>query len=482
MSKNIQNETIAAVATPSGEGGIAIIRLSGTEAITVAERLFRPQSKNTNVGNLRARTAHYGRFIDPENGEVIDDGLLTLFPAPHSYTGEDVTEISCHGGRAVTSRLLSLILRAGVSAAQPGEFTLRAFLNSRLDLAQAEAVADIVRARTVSAQRLARRQLDGALSHAVTKCRQELIGVLAAIEVTIDFSEEVGELEYAPLQQRVRSVRDELARLLATSERGRMLREGLRVAIIGRPNVGKSSLLNALLRADRAIVTSIAGTTRDLVEENAVIGGLPVVLIDTAGIRETDDLVESIGVARARGSIETSDVVLLILDASSGITQEDCLLSESLATSETRKIVVLNKCDTITTSEIESLLAEAERHLPHHSYIAVSALTSNGIEALEAEMARPALAAGEGSEGGQNGRVDSEGFEDVVVASARHQNALTTAHESLTEAAQTIAEEMPGDFIAIDVRGALDTLGLITGETVTDDIIHRIFQDFCVGK
>lgn len=498
-----QNETIAAVATPPGEGGIAVIRLSGSEAITVAQRLFRPQSKKKDEGNLRARTMHYGRFIDlgkgdmsgvvingavrEEDGEVIDDGLLTLFPAPNSYTGEDVAELSCHGGRAVTSRLLALLLRCGVSAAQPGEFTLRAFLNGRLDLAQAEAVADIVRARTVSAQRLARRQLDGALSKAVTKCREELIGILAAIEVTIDFSEEVGELVYAPLQRRVRSVRDDVARLLATAEHGRMLREGLRIAIIGRPNVGKSSLLNALLRADRAIVTPIAGTTRDLIEENAIIGGLPVVLIDTAGIRETEDMVESIGVARARGSIETADVVLLTLDASVGITEEDCLLYESLATSETRKIVVLNKCDTLTSAESESLSAEVKLRMPMLPCLSMSALTGFGLEALEAEMARPALEVSEGQQSkvtqgiGQSG-IGADGWEDVVVSSARHESALLAAYESLLEAQDTIAQEMPGDFIAIDVRGALDTLGLITGETVTDDIIHRIFQDFCVGK
>src|SRR5579871_5477879 len=261
-----QEDTIAAVATPPGEGGIAIVRVSGPEARAVAGRLFRPQRG----GDPRAfpgYSVHYGLFVDPQSNEAADDGLLLMFHAPHSYTGEDMVELSCHGGRTATAAVLRLALQAGARPAEPGEFTQRAFLNGRLDLAQAEAVADVIRARTEAARRLARRQLEGALSQAVAALKDELTGILAAIEVTIDFSDEVGELDYAALEARIADVAASLDRLLATAGRGRILREGLRVAIVGRPNVGKSSLLNALLRAERAIVTPIAGTTRDTVEE-----------------------------------------------------------------------------------------------------------------------------------------------------------------------------------------------------------------------
>ena len=470
QSRQTHRETIAAIATPPGEGGIAIVRVTGPEARTIAAQIFRPQS-GRDPAAFPGYSVHYGRFAEPGSREIADDGLLTLFRAPHSYTGEDAIELSCHGGRITAERVLNLTLAAGARLALPGEFTQRAFLNGRIDLAQAEAVADLIRAKTGAAQRLARRQLDGAVSQAMAAMRDELIGILAAIEVTIDFSEEVGELDYDALLPRLQNLRRETETLLATAEQGRILREGLRVIIAGRPNVGKSSLLNALLRAERAIVTPIAGTTRDLVEETANIGGLPVVLTDTAGLRETNDPVERIGVLRAEEAASLADAILLVLDAAAGLTPEDSTIAARLAKqSEIRCIWVWNKCDTLAIEQAAALsLQTGSLPFAPAAIVQVSAQTGAGLDALEAVLVQVA--------GGENGGSDS-----VIVSNARHRQALETAHRSLREAEQTAAQRLPGDFIAIDVRGALDAIGQITGETVTEDIIHRIFRDFCVGK
>ncbi len=496
-----KQDTIAAISTPPGEGGIALIRISGPEALAVAGRIFQTQAAD-DISRLGGYTVHYGRFFDPaesgstiqnpksiihnQEGLSVDDGLLTVFRAPRSYTGEDTAELSCHGGRATTARVLQLALQAGARLAEPGEFTRRAFLNGRLDLAQAEAVADLIRARTEAARRMARRQLDGALSQAVTSLKDDLIGILAAIEVTIDFSDEVGELEYEPLLARIREARSGVETLLATAERGRILREGLRVAIVGRPNVGKSSLLNALLRVDRAIVTPIAGTTRDLLEESANIQGIPIVLIDTAGIRNTHDVVERIGVDRAQAAATDADIVLVVLDATQGCTPEDqTLLAQLTSVSglqseiENRKskipnplLYVLNKCDLIGAVSIQAAV-EALRQTQGRSAAVevVSALAGTGIDSLERAIVQ-ATRSGTSGDAGM----------DTVVSNARHRSALEATLAGLKEAEQTTLQQLPGDFIAIDIRGALDALGQITGETVTEEIIHRIFHDFCVGK
>jgi tRNA modification GTPase len=469
----LTSDTIAAIATPPGEGGIAIIRISGPDALAIGARLFRRRGA-AGPSTYPGYTVHYGRFEDGETGEVVDDGLLTVFRAPRSYTGEDTVELSCHGGGATTARLLRSALRAGARLAEPGEFTQRAFLNGRLDLAQAEAVADVIRARTETAQRMARRQLDGDLSRAVRQQRDELIGILAAIEVTIDFSDEVGELEYAPLLERIATVRGAVERLLATADRGRILREGLRVALIGRPNVGKSSLFNALLRANRAIVTEMPGTTRDRLEESANIGGVPLVLIDAAGLRQTDDVVERAGVELAETALRQSDIVLFVLDAVEGVTAGDRDVAERLrAIPSERILTVLNKRDAVAEEAVAAAEHEARELVETAGVIAVSALTAAGLPELERSLL--ALALGGDTDG-------AVGAESVVVSSVRHREALEAACNSLCEAERTAEQQLPGDFIAIDARGALDALGLITGETVTDDIVHRIFRDFCVGK
>ena len=448
-----------------------MVRVSGPQASAIAARVFRSDAGREAAS--RGYTVHYGRFVDAVTGEVADDGLLTVFRAPHSYTGEDSVELSCHGGRATTARVLQLTLAAGARPAGPGEFTQRAFLNGKLDLAQAEAVADVIRARTETARRQARRQLEGALSHVIAEMRDELIGILAAIEVTIDFSEEVGDLEYAPLEGRIEAVSAAVCKLLATVGRGRVLREGMHVALVGRPNVGKSSLLNALLRTDRAIVSPIAGTTRDTLEETATLGGLAVVLTDTAGIRDTADIVESLGVQRAQGAAGQADVALLVLDAVEGVTIADLAVAARLRASDAAPLLIaLNKCDGLTEQQVSALRSRviSEFAVAALQVVAVSAQSGWGLEALETELVRPYLTP------------DSETVESVIVTGARHAAALESARQALGHASRTTRDGLPGDFIAIDVRGALDALGEITGETVTEEIVHRIFQDFCVGK
>lgn len=460
-------DTITAVATPPGEGGIAVLRVSGSQAFSIAEKVFRPHRKGS-PAHYHGFTVHYGQLLDPHTQEALDDGLLTVFRAPHSYTGEDTLEFSCHGGALLTQCVLSAFLRAGARLAEPGEFTQRAFLNGKLDLAQAEAVADLIRAKTESACRLAQRQLEGRLSAQIHALKEELIGILAAIEVTIDFSDEVGELDYAPLLQRILVVKEAIQHLCEEGKRGRLLREGMRVALMGRPNVGKSSLLNALLRTDRAIVTPIAGTTRDVIEEAANLQGIPIVLMDTAGLRETADPIEQIGVTRARQASQNADMILAVFDATTDTpTTFQSFLSEIEENQRTCLLMVWNKCDLISSTKKEQISQELPLSLP---CVFTSAQSGEGLSELEAKILSFAI-------GGQSGALDS-----VLVANTRHQEALQSAVISLQEAENTTRQALPGDFIAIDVRGALDALGHITGETVTEDIIHRIFRDFCVGK
>lgn len=471
MRNLFSTDTIVAVATPPGEGGIAVLRVSGAESHNIADACFRLQ-QGKSINTLPGYTTRYGHLLDPKTQAVVDDGLITVFHAPRSYTGEDVVEISCHGGRATTQMVLGNLIKAGARLAEPGEFTQRAFLNGKLDLAQAEAVADLIRAETEGAQRLARRQLEGYLSRAVQSLRQELIGILAAIEVTIDFSDEVGELDYPNLQARISQARELVESLLETAEEGRILREGLRVTLVGRPNAGKSSLFNRLLRANRAIVTPQPGTTRDRLEESLLLDGIRVVLNDVAGIRETDDLVEREGVARAEETAQNSDIVLLVLDTSTGLTDDDRQVVQRLqSVPKERMIVVLNKQDIAPPMLRQEMERVARAEVAATAFVQTSAANGEGIEELQeamlAAMGREKTAVRHAS---------------AVVSNTRHREALTTALVSLQEAEITTINRLPGDFIAIDVRGGLDALGLITGETVTDDIIHRIFKDFCVGK
>ncbi len=470
----MQNDTIAAIATPPGTGGIGVIRVSGKDAFALVLPLFRRPRERAELPPSHQLT--FGQIIDPATQGVLDEVLVAFMRAPHTYTREDVVEIQGHGGPLILRRILRAVLAQGARMANPGEFTLRAFLNGRLDLAQAEAVMDLIESQTEAGQRLAMQQLRGRLSEQVEGARSAVLGVIARIEASIDFPEEdVPTPQASELQPLIVEAQQRVAALLAGSEQGRLYRQGLRTAIIGRPNVGKSSLLNALLRAERAIVTPIAGTTRDTVEEVANLRGIPLHLIDTAGINPTDDPVEQIGVQRSRAAAESADVVLLVFDRSEPLTERDrsvCTELHALGfgsqTAGQRRplIMVLNKADRESHIAPDELL-----HLwPQASLIHTSTLSGEGIAALEDAIAQLVL----------GGSVLSG--ESVLITSARHQEALRRAAEHLQASAISLEQDLPLDFVSIDLRAAYEALGEITGETASEDLLDRIFSEFCIGK
>lgn len=448
-------DTIAAIATPIGSGGIGVVRVSGPMALDVAARVFRPDPST-----MLSHTVRHGALVRPDTSDVLDDVVLTLFRAPASYTGEDVIEVSCHGGIATVRAALQAVMDAGARLALPGEFTQRAFLNGKLDLAQAEAVNDLIRARTDDARKVALSQLDGALSARVSEAIARLLGIIAAVEAAVDFPEDVPEPEPDWIAAEITSARDEVGALLASFGRGRIYREGLRVVIAGRVNVGKSSLLNALLRHARAIVTPVPGTTRDLIEESLEIHGIPIVAIDTAGLRVTDDPVEKIGVELTRQSIDSADVILLAFDATEGLHGEDRALIEQ--TRAKPIILVANKIDLCAGDPPPT---DSQGPTTVHT----SATTGQGIEELESTIAEIAC-------------VGELARESVLVSNARHREALTSASESLRQALATLAAGQPIDLLTGDLSAARASLGLITGETATEDLLDRIFGEFCIGK
>jgi tRNA modification GTPase len=466
------DDTIAAIATPPGVGGIGIVRLSGPLAFAVGLRIFRPAHPLAEDTAPPSHQLLYGHAVDPANDDaVIDEALAAFMRAPRTYTREDVVEISAHGSPLALRRILEVALAAGARAAQPGEMTLRAFLNGRVDLAQAEAVMALINAETDAGHRLALRQLQGELSAEVASARRQALEALIRIEASIDFPEdEVPPPDPTELAALLTGAQAGVERLLASADRGRVLREGLRVALVGRPNVGKSSLLNALLRTERAIVTPVAGTTRDTVEEKALIGGLAVQLVDTAGLTPSDDPVERIGVERSRAAAQAADLLLLVLDGSEPLTPLDATVATELRTlgqADTSRpaILVLNKADLP-----HQLSDEAAQALwPDAPLVATSTVTGSGLAALEGEIA--ALALGGTAQAG-----------DALVSSARHKDALRRGVEHLQAAQATLANGLPLDFVAIDLRAALEALGEITGETATADLLDRIFAEFCIGK
>ncbi len=472
----MQNDTIAAIATPAGVGGIGVIRVSGADAFSLVLPLVRRPGGRTDLP--LSHTLTYGHIIDPQSEELLDEVLVVFMRAPHTYTREDVVEIQGHGGPLVLRRMLRAVLAQGARMANPGEFTLRAFLNGRLDLAQAEAVMDLIGAETEAGQRLALQQLRGRLSEQVQQARISVLGVLARIEASIDFPEEdVPTPQPEELRPLIAKAQRQVAALLAGSEQGRLYRQGLRTAIIGRPNVGKSSLLNALLRSERAIVTPVAGTTRDTVEEAANLRGIPLHLIDTAGITPTDDPVEQIGVQRSRDAAESADVVLLVFDGSEPWTRQDELVSSELqalgfgiseqeSSSMRRRpvVLVLNKADRPFQMDKMAL----QTLWPRARCIATSTLTGEGLPELEDAIADLVLA----------GRVMHS--ESVLVTNTRHQEALRRSAEHLQ--ASILSLEQPLDFVSIDLRAAYDALGEVTGETASEDLLDKIFSEFCIGK
>lgn len=482
----MQNDTIAAIATPPGVGGIGVVRVSGAEAFDRVASLLRRPGKPLEVPPIpSSHLLTYRHIIDPATQEVLDEVLVAFMRAPHTYTSEDVVEIQGHGGPLILKRILRTVLAQGIRLANPGEFTLRAFLNGRLDLAQAEAVMDLIGAQTEAGQRLAVQQLRGRLSEQVQAARQATLAVIARIEASIDFPEEdVPTPQAAELRPLIFVAQKQVDLLLAGSEQGKLYRQGLKTAIIGRPNVGKSSLLNALLRTERAIVTPVAGTTRDTVEEIANLRGIPLHLIDTAGITPSTDPVEQIGVQRSRAAAESADVVLLVFDGSEPLTEQDRRVSSELqamgfgnvvpvdASSkdayEHRRpvVVVVNKADCDLRLEV----AEVGALWPQATFVKTSTLTGEGLPMLEESIADLVLA----------GKVLSN--ESVLVTNARHQEALRRATEHLRASVISLEQRLPLDFVSIDLRAAYDALGEVTGETASEDLLDKIFSEFCIGK
>ncbi|GAK48818.1 tRNA modification GTPase TrmE [Candidatus Moduliflexus flocculans] len=456
------DDTIAAISTAPGEGGIGIVRLSGIRALQIASQLFRG-SRQFDIASVPTHSLHYGHIVHPVSEEWLDEALLAVMRAPHSYTREDVVEIQCHGGMLPLRNILDAALTCGARLATPGEFTKRAYLNGRIDLAQAESVIDIIRAKTDAGLQLAVKQLQGKLSAQVRELRDALQQLLAEIEASIDFSDDDIELiSFAQIQCELRRCLDELSRLLATAREGKIVRDGLSLAIVGKPNVGKSSLLNLLLQEERAIVTPIPGTTRDAIEEYINLSGIPIRLIDTAGIRDTDDHVERIGVERTRQIIQQADMAICLFDRSTPLTAEDRKFAEFVADND--KLIVLNKADLPAQWDVADILNLFAAPV---SPIELSITQHLGVDALKQAMVE---------------RVLDVPLESVAVTNARHKQALSAAQASLRHAEQSAQAEMSPEFLAVDLRDALRHLGDITGETTTDDILDRIFSTFCIGK
>jgi tRNA modification GTPase len=447
MSGNfVGHQTIAAIATASGAAGIGVVRLSGPEAFAIATRVVK-----RSVAQKPPRVLHRATVYDPQTHEALDDGLLAIFPAPHSFTGESVVEFQGHGGTVTLTQVLAAFLSAGARLARPGEFSERAFHNGKLDLAQAEALADLISARSLAAQRAARRQLSGSLSREASAIAAELEEALARLEATIDFPEDVGELDPETVAAPLSRATVRLERLLAGAAYGRKLTEGLTIALTGAPNVGKSSLLNALAGAERAIVTELPGTTRDILAEELVLTGVPVRVLDTAGLRETEDLVEKIGVARARNAVATADVVVLVVDATAAAPPSLPELPHA------NLVVAVNKSD-LAPPHLERFAACPA--------VAVSAKTGLGLDALAEAVIGTSLPASDAP----------------LLTRARHEDALRRCATQISEAHATLAAGLPAELIAVDVHGALAALGELTGQTTREEIIRGIFSRFCIGK
>ncbi|MFB2936176.1 tRNA uridine-5-carboxymethylaminomethyl(34) synthesis GTPase MnmE [Aerosakkonemataceae cyanobacterium BLCC-F154] len=455
--------TIAAIATAivPQQGSVGIVRVSGTEAIAIAQQLFHAPGKQ----KWETHRILYGYIRHPQTQELIDEALLLIMQAPRSFTREDVVEFHCHGGIMAVQKVLQLCIEQGARLAQPGEFTLRAFLNGRIDLTQAESIADLVGAKSPQAAQTALAGLQGKLREPIRQLRNTCLDILAEIEARIDFEEDLPPLNEENIQAQIAEVTAKVQQILATADRGELLRTGIKVAIVGRPNVGKSSLLNAWSRSDRAIVTELPGTTRDVVESQLVVGGIPVQVLDTAGIRETSDVVEKIGVERSRRAAEAADLILLTIDAEIGWTEAETEIYQQVKSRPV--ILVINKIDLITENQKQNLLTA----IPQFQFqVHTAAALNQGIEELETAILTVIHA----------GKAQAADLDLAV--NQRQAAALTSAKTSLKQVLTTIAEQLPLDFWTIDLRGAIQALGEITGEEVTESVLDRIFSRFCIGK
>ena len=454
-------DTIAAIATSIGEGGISIIRISGDKSLDIVASIFKGKN-DRKLHDIKSYTMRYGHIID-KNGSILDEVIISYMKGPKSFTAEDTVEINCHGGVVGTNRILREIIMAGARMAEPGEFTKRAFLNGRIDLSQAEAVIDIIRAKTELSMKSAIMQSEGSISREIKIIRNKLLSVIANIEVTVDYPEEdIEEVTAGKVKYDVTSILGEIEILLSTADEGKILREGLSTVIVGKPNVGKSSLLNALVKEKRAIVTDVPGTTRDAIEEYISIEGIPVKIVDTAGIRETEDIVEKIGVQTSKQKIDEADLVILILDSSMSLTHEDREIIKYIHNK--KYIVLLNKSDLggkIEKGELQSLKSK---------YITnISVKTGQGLDQVKEHIKDLFF----------NGEIKTEG---VFVTNNRHKQSLIRAVENLESSLNALEHTLAIDLASIDIRNAWMNLGEITGEALEEDIIHKIFSEFCLGK
>lgn len=457
-------DTIAAIATAYGEGGIGIVRLSGEESKPILDRIFVPKSREYKESIVNKRL-YYGHIIDPADNQTVDEVLAVCMKGPETYTAEDVVEIYCHGSVVALRKTLALALRSGARLAEPGEFTKRAFLNGRLDLSQAEAVIDIVRAKTDKTFDVAMSQMEGALSSQVKDIRSLLMNLLVDITVNLDYpDEDIEIMTYEKLTDSTLQISDMIDTLLSTAGAGKIIRDGLNVAIIGKPNVGKSSLMNALLRESRAIVTDIPGTTRDTIEEVISIKDIPVKLTDTAGIRETEDQIERIGIEKSKESFNRADLILFIVDGSSSLTGEDRKIMSRLG--ERNVIILVNKTDLGIQAEEEELAIT----LPHAKMIRTAIGKNIGVEELEQQIVSMVY----------GGQVRQE--ESILVTNVRHMELLERAKSAINDALTMSQNTEALDFIEVDVRRCWELLGEIIGEAVTEDIIDQVFARFCLGK
>lgn len=455
-------DTICGIATAQGEGGVAIIRVSGNKALEIVGRIFKAKN-NFDINKMKTYTMKYGNIVDSLSGEIIDEVIISYMKGPRSFTAEDVVEINCHGGVVSTNRVLDEVIKSGARIAEPGEFTKRAFLNGRIDLSQAEAVMDIIRAKTDLAMKSAIMQSEGSLSQEINKLRAYLLDVLALIEYDVDFTEDDEEPD-ATVPIRVNESLEkaiiDMQKLLKGANEGKIIRDGLKMTIIGKPNVGKSSLMNALLQEKRAIVTDIPGTTRDVIEEFINLDGIPVKITDTAGIRETEDVVEKIGVERSREKIEEADLVVLMLDTSRDLDDEDRDIIKAIENKKT--IVLLNKVDLERKLELEKIEGL-------DNFIEISAMTGFGINDLKSKIKELFF----------NGEVDNE---SLIITNSRHKQALYRALENCENAQNRLKMNEFLDLISIYVTSGLRALGEITGAELEEDLVNKIFTEFCVGK
>lgn len=453
------NDTISAISTAYGEGGIGIVRMSGSRSYEILSDIF------DNIDKVENRKLTYGHIRDPRDGRTVDEVLVAYMKAPHTYTGEDVVEINCHGSMVALRKILDITLKEGASLAEKGEFTKRAFLNGKIDLSQAEAVIDLIKASSSSGYDVALSQLDGSFGKNISKIRQKLVDILVDITVNIDYpDEDIEEIVYENLRENIFKIKEDIDYLISTSDTGRILKDGIKIAIIGKPNVGKSSLMNRLLMENRAIVTDIPGTTRDVIQENMMIRNIPVILIDTAGIRETDDKIEKIGIEKSKETFNDADLILFLLNSGDAITDEDYNIMNRVANKNV--LVLLNKSDMdrkIETDRIKEILGDK-------TFLDTSMETGQGVEELKDIIEKMVY----------KGNLKQNN--SLIVTNARHLNLLRDASAFLEDSLKSIESNQPLEFIEIDVKNTYDDLGAILGEEVGDDILNEVFSRFCLGK